>query len=270
MALQTLKPRLATIGTRLTAIKSTKYAVQATPREQGRAGVATRARLLRDNPLCCKCEAKGLVVLACEVDHIIPLHQGGPDTDANKQNLCIPCHAAKTKSDGSKSYAASRLPGIDELIHPANLLPSGIPLTIVCGPAGGGKSTYIATNKGQHDLVIDMDVIRADLGIGVDQWDSTTLIRSLKRRNNILLSLATSTSPQAWFIVSAALDRDRCWWINALKPTRMVVVLTDKQTCMSRVIATRTGDRQTRSIRAITRWWGQYTNQSGHEVIRSA
>lgn len=37
-----------------------------------------------------------------EVDHITPLHQGGPDVDSNTQNLCVSCHKEKTKLDGSE------------------------------------------------------------------------------------------------------------------------------------------------------------------------
>lgn len=49
---------------------------------------------LRDNYTCRQC---GRVTRAIEVDHIVPLWQGGPDTDDNLQLLCIdPCHAAKT------------------------------------------------------------------------------------------------------------------------------------------------------------------------------
>lgn len=42
-------------------------------------------------------------MLATEVDHIVPLHKGGNDSDGNKQSLCGACHAAKTAVD--KGYA---------------------------------------------------------------------------------------------------------------------------------------------------------------------
>jgi len=34
--------------------------------------------------------------VATEVDHIVPLSQGGPDEWDNLQGLCHDCHAAKT------------------------------------------------------------------------------------------------------------------------------------------------------------------------------
>lgn len=46
------------------------------------------------------CKAKGRVTPATEVDHIVPLRQGGARLDrSNLQSLCRPCHAQKTRSD---------------------------------------------------------------------------------------------------------------------------------------------------------------------------
>ena len=36
-----------------------------------------------------------------EVDHVIPLSQGGTDTAGNLQLLCGPCHRAKTVAEGA-------------------------------------------------------------------------------------------------------------------------------------------------------------------------
>lgn len=68
-------------------------------RKQGRAGVAARARYLSMHPLCEYCQIKGILTAAEEVDHRVPLHKGGDDTDLNKAATCIPCHKAKTAAD---------------------------------------------------------------------------------------------------------------------------------------------------------------------------
>lgn len=34
-----------------------------------------------------------------QVDHIVPLRDGGTNTRANLQALCVPCHEAKTRGD---------------------------------------------------------------------------------------------------------------------------------------------------------------------------
>ncbi len=70
-----------------------------TKRKTGRAGVDARTRYLRLHPLCLHCERRGITRAAEEVDHIIPLHAGGEDTEANKQSLCRQCHLLKTAAD---------------------------------------------------------------------------------------------------------------------------------------------------------------------------
>ena len=61
--------------------------------------MAIRAHVLSQSPLCVKCESKGRITAATEVDHVIPLHQGGTDDFDNLQALCHDCHAEKTAQD---------------------------------------------------------------------------------------------------------------------------------------------------------------------------
>lgn len=70
---------------------------QGTQRLRGRRGVEQRKRRLAAEPLCRDCDAKGIVTAATVPDHIIPLAQGGPDTDDNIRCLCGPCHAVRTR-----------------------------------------------------------------------------------------------------------------------------------------------------------------------------
>ena len=61
--------------------------------------IATRQQvLIRDNWTCQKC---GQTAIRPEVDHIVPLEQGGDKWDmANLQTLCrTPCHEEKTLSE---------------------------------------------------------------------------------------------------------------------------------------------------------------------------
>ena len=61
-----------------------------------------RMRVLRRQPWCAICHSEGLVTIATEVDHIIPMAKGGARLDlANLQPLCRPCHIAKTQQDKS-------------------------------------------------------------------------------------------------------------------------------------------------------------------------
>lgn len=76
--------------------------IAAPPREREQAHYwsadwrATRARILiRDSY---RCRACGRVVSGhrANVDHIVPLAEGGTDEDSNLQTLCRPCHSVKT------------------------------------------------------------------------------------------------------------------------------------------------------------------------------
>ena len=51
------------------------------------------------NPLCVHCQAKGIVRLWDELDHIVALVNGGEDAEDNLQGLCADCHATKTAKD---------------------------------------------------------------------------------------------------------------------------------------------------------------------------
>lgn len=94
--LQTLKPRIGTLAPKV------RTHTTATTRMTGSALQARRHRCwLRAEG---KCERCGRVVgmKDFELDHVVPLFQGGADTEANCRVLCNGpegCHAAKTRED---------------------------------------------------------------------------------------------------------------------------------------------------------------------------
>ena len=50
------------------------------------------------------CASEGRTTAAEEVDHIIPLHKGGADTDDNLQCLCRAHHHRKTVLERGDTY----------------------------------------------------------------------------------------------------------------------------------------------------------------------
>jgi 5-methylcytosine-specific restriction protein A len=79
--------------------KSWAKNVTATKRMTGRRLQKARAELFAKCPLCARCKALGLVTLATQRDHIIPLEEGGRDDDSNVQGLCHDCHDVKSKAE---------------------------------------------------------------------------------------------------------------------------------------------------------------------------
>lgn len=64
-----------------------------------------RERILRrDCGLCqChRCRESGALKLASEVDHIVPVHKGGSDSDDNLQAINVECHKHKTAIEQGK------------------------------------------------------------------------------------------------------------------------------------------------------------------------
>lgn len=76
--------------------------VSATERIRGNSWEAIRRRILaRDKGLCQCQECKHLqrIRMAHEVDHVVPLDQGGSNGDANLQAINRECHALKTAAE---------------------------------------------------------------------------------------------------------------------------------------------------------------------------
>jgi 5-methylcytosine-specific restriction protein A len=68
-------------------------------RLRGHAGVARRLRLWTKSPYCAACGRLTNYPNGFQVDHIVPLHKGGSDEDANLQVLDLECHDKKTMKD---------------------------------------------------------------------------------------------------------------------------------------------------------------------------
>jgi 5-methylcytosine-specific restriction protein A len=92
----TLKPRVQTLST--TTSRSQTQAV----RIRGNSLYAIRRKHFEAHPLCVTCEAEGRTALATELDHIVPLWEGGHEAESNRQGICTSCHRAKTALEAKR------------------------------------------------------------------------------------------------------------------------------------------------------------------------
>ena len=86
--------RIKSIISKIVLIDLRRGGLVAEDRIRGHALTKIRERIiLRDGAACRKCEKMaGRLV----VDHIVPLHLGGAESDENRQLLCeVPCHRDK-------------------------------------------------------------------------------------------------------------------------------------------------------------------------------
>lgn len=102
-------PRIPTLKTRLSTDTRSRLQVQQTTRNpdaekrtRGRSWMEKRDRWFRNHPLCAECERQGRVTAATQLDHVVPLIDGGADDDSNYQSLCVPCHKEKTAREAKE------------------------------------------------------------------------------------------------------------------------------------------------------------------------
>ena len=105
MKLNRLPNRLASIATNRLLVLDTKAG--ATKRIQGSSWMATRRRILQRDGYACQC--CGIVRADNEIDHRVPLEQGGSNDDENLQTLCgglDGCHTRKSKAEAKARSGA--------------------------------------------------------------------------------------------------------------------------------------------------------------------
>jgi 5-methylcytosine-specific restriction protein A len=208
--------------------KAASDARRPTARERGYDTRWDKARVgyLLRHPVCAMCCGRASVV-----DHKTP-HRGDRSLfwdSANWQPLCTSCHSSRKQSierSGSASAAEARR-------MPTDLRPSAIPVVVVCGPPGAGKTTFVRRSAGPQDLIIDLDDIKQRLSrlpryAAGPSWTAP----ALEERNRMLRSLATNqVHERAWFIVGAPTKAERDQWQQLLGAERVELVLATFATC---------------------------------------
>lgn len=221
-------------------------------RLRGRKLDQRRKQLFRRQPLCVMCEKTGRITVATIRDHIIPLAEGGSDDESNTQALCVACHDVKSREEAirGKSSVYGNTANATIAIAYAEAKPSGqvlpywlpaatIPVTVVTGPPGSGKSTYVAAHAGPDDLVLDIDVIASRL-TGRPPHSKLTgdeIGKALDVRNVLLAECARAFPlwPAAWLIVTATTSQALTFWRG--KYNNVITLDTPRDVCAERINA---------------------------------
>lgn len=222
---------------------------------------ALRDTVLARDPICTLCGLAPSTV----AEHRIPKRLGGPDSTANLRGTCKPCADRKTaREDGGFGRVAAAMP--------SDVQPSGVPLTLVSGPPGAGKTAWVTARAAPGDVVIDLDAIRARLsGLPWYHAGPEWLVPALAERNRLLRQLARRRTGRAWFIVGAPRARQRRAWAARLGASAIVVLAVRVDTCLARLAADPRRPDPARFRDPVLAWWREYTPWSGDtEVIAVA
>jgi predicted kinase len=129
----------------------------------------------------------------------------------------------------------------------------GCQLTLVAGPPGSGKSSYVRQHKKPEDLVWDYDlIVRAITGLPFrERTDEAHKLAWAMRETFIKTS--QSLPVNVWIIASAPSMEEREEFRRM--GARVIVFETDKETCLKRVNC-REYKADWKQI--ISRWWSRY------------
>lgn len=239
-----------------------------------------QAQLTRE-PLCANCLCAHEYITAATVVHHIDPHRGDRAKffdPANLESACKACHDGEIQrgerlgwTDRGWSVEGQRMP--PRVLQPLNLQPSLVPLTMVCGPPGSGKSTYVHERKGENDWVIDIDLILNELsGVGVRTQERRDryLVDAFVERNRRLAALSgPGAPPAAWFLIGAPRPEMRELWARQLKPVCVVVMEVKASTCIERIRQqserSPTADGMIAGVRA---WWERYERSMACDTVR--
>jgi 5-methylcytosine-specific restriction protein A len=98
-----LQPSIAVLKTSTAKALTTR-----TVRIAGKGRQLINARIMRRANGLCECDDCKLLAaprVAHQVDHIVPLWEGGAESDANRQALNMDCHAKKTASEAKRRWS---------------------------------------------------------------------------------------------------------------------------------------------------------------------
>ncbi|MCU1494795.1 MAG: hypothetical protein JWO62_2559 [Acidimicrobiaceae bacterium] len=155
---------------------------------------------------------------ADQVDHIIAIENGGSWWDeSNLRASCGPCNNGRAK--GAERWRRTKTR-----------------ITLVLGPPGSDLAEHVAARRGEHDLVIDYDLIARSLGADGPLDVGDPLHRAVMAARNALigsLKRGETTASRAWITSTNPKAESMFPWhsVELVDPGREVVLQANLEAC---------------------------------------
>ena len=204
---------------------------------------------LNQTPLCERC-TRGHKIKPADMVHHKDHNQFNNHMD-NLESLCRDCHNQEHK--GAILKRPAMIP---------DLQPSGIPINIICGPPGSGKTAYCQQNMVPGDTLIDIDIIKAKLsGLPIYHAGDEWLNKSIAERNAKLIKLQYYKHKSAWLVASYPSYQDRKRMAEMLK-AKVTVLEVGPDECKKRIMNDKRRPQWAKieSCKAVDRWWKNYVS----------
>jgi 5-methylcytosine-specific restriction protein A len=192
--------------------------------------------LQRDMYQCQACKRYGN-----HVDHVDGDSWHNPTDGSNWQTLCLSCHAGKTASENSAFGG----------LFPRWIPRPRVPVLVVCGPPGSGKSTWCEANANGRPVVC-LDTIAASMGYTRDTMAGA--LPQLIAKRNAMLSELVRAGRECILIATLGKSSHRRWWQEW--GAEVLVINPGADVCASRIYAdpTRSDEVRRNQLRVIQNW----------------
>lgn len=132
---------------------------------------------------------------------------------------------------------------------------------LITGPPGAGKNTYVAEHKKHGDVVIDLDVLKAN-----NPTLSLEQVQDIRQR---LEDAAQHIGSDVWVIRCVADANERAEHAKRMNASEVVVVETPAELAKAQARKrNRPGEKFDEIDAAIDRWWSQYGVIGSDLIVR--
>lgn len=224
-----------------------------------------RAMVLADSPFCAECLREGKYRSATVVDHIKPKAWGGDDSFENLQPLCTAHHKQKTQMESNQE----RQPRPER--YP--IKPSTIPVVIVAGPPGSGKTTYVRNHMRHGDLIVDIDALYVALsGLGWHDKPLGLLPFVCEARDAVIARLARKSDVARCWIITGTADTDKLQELKAgVGAERLIVLTTSRTDCIKNIMNDATRSHMAAlQTELVDRWFREFDKRKLGDVAERA